>query len=106
MALTHARVSETATSLKGLCDRLKALKTDVDEFLAANSHLSIDWAGTPKPAYINEDVAGNVDGHAFSRAQVANAIGTLAQFKNLMTNAAVSEGDHLGNVNQIAEVDA
>ena len=105
MALTHSgHVIKAATEAKSLCDRLKLLNRDVSAFLAHNSDLSIDWAGDPKPAYINEDVAGNIDGMAFTRAAVANAIGSLDNFRKLVNNEAPTQGDHLGNFNQLADI--
>lgn len=103
MALTSVRALEVATEAKGIADDLAALHERVRTFLAQNSHLSIDWGAAQKPAYINEDASGNIDGLLFSRAQLSNAIGSFQEFSDLMNNAAVTQGDHLGNINQLAD---
>lgn len=104
MALTHNKVLEVADECLDVCDQLKAAYQRAKLFLETNSDLAIDWAGDPKPSYINEDSAGNVDGRGFTRAQVANVIGSIDNFRKLMENATVTQGDHLGNVNQVATV--
>ncbi len=104
MALTHVRASEVATLAKEVAEDMKALLYKAKRLLTSNSNLSIDWAGDPKPSYLNEDVAGNLDGFRFTRSQLANLIGSVDQFRALMENGAVSQGDHLGNVNQVANV--
>lgn len=106
MALTHTRASEVATAVKGACDDLKAALKRAAEVLDTNSDLSVDWAGDPKPSYLNEDADGNLDGFKFTRAQVANAIGSLNQFRNLLTNQVATQGDHLGNLNLLADVES
>jgi hypothetical protein len=63
-----------------------------------NSTQAIDWGGT-KPAYLNEDVAGNIYGLGFSRQQLSNAIGSLDTLKTAMDAA-------IGNLNQLAKSDA
>lgn len=106
MALTHTRVSEVASHATSLAVRLKALHYDLKEFLDTNSDLAIDWSAGSLPAYINEDVDGNLDGHAFTRSQVANVINSFDQVRKTLDNEAVSQGDHLGNVNQLAASDS
>ena len=104
MALTHTRVSEMATSIKKACDNVKSSYQELLEVLATNSDLAIDWAGDPKPAYINEDADGNLDGFLFTRSQISNVINSLDQVKKLLENTSASQGDHLGNVNHISDV--
>lgn len=102
MALTHEKVVTEAQAIKSVCDLIAAALSAADEILEHNSDLSIDWAAGATPAYITEDGDGNISGLTFTRQQVANAVGSLDQFRNLLTNQAVSQGDHLGNVNQLA----
>lgn len=106
MALTYTRVSEVVTHAKTVSDEAKALHYRLKEFLTTNSNLSIDWGAVNKPAYINEDVAGNLDGFTFTRQQMANMIGSLDNIRKVLDNEAASQGDHLGNINQIASSDA
>jgi hypothetical protein len=104
MPLTHTRVTEVAVECKEICDDLKQTYYRLKEFLDTNSDLAIDWAGDPLPGYINEDANENLDGLKFSRAQVANAVGSLDNFRKLLENLAADQGDHLGNLNQLANV--
>lgn len=107
MALNHTKHTlPVAQRTAAVCTQLKAALYAAQELLETNSDLGIDWAAVGTPAYINEDVDGNVDGEKFSRGEVANAIGTLDNFVKLMTNQAASQGDHLGNVNKLADVNA
>lgn len=67
-----------------------------------------DGTGThtvnPVPDYIVEetDGTGNLSGLPFSRAEVSNALGSIQQFVNLMTNVAPQQGDHLGTTDKLA----
>lgn len=106
MALTFSRVTEVCEHVKSACDDAKALHYKLKELLDTNSDLSIDWGGDPKPDYINEDVDGNVDGFKFTRAEISNVINSLDQLRKTLDNEAVSQGDHLGNINKIADSSA
>jgi hypothetical protein len=99
MALTHTRDLEVATEAKAVAKVLKAADKRVRAFIATNSHLSIDWGGAQKPAHLNEDAVGNIDGVAFTRTQLSNAIGTFAAFITLM------DAGHLGNLSHLADVE-
>ncbi|UCD57167.1 MAG: hypothetical protein JSV16_15360 [Candidatus Hydrogenedentota bacterium] len=105
MALTHTRVLEVADFCKAVCDEAKELHYRLKEFLDTNSDLAIDWSGDPKPSYINEDASGNLDGRLFTRDHVANAVNSLDNLRKTLDNESVTQGDHLGNVNQLAEAD-
>lgn len=104
MALTHSRVTEAATRCKELADKLKATLAEVEEFIDTNSDLSIDWAAGSTPSYINEDADGNLDGLGFTRQQVANAVGSFDNIRKVFRNEAATQGDHLGNLNHLADV--
>lgn len=92
-----------ATRIGVVAERVTDLLAEVNDILEFNSDKSIDWAAGQTPAYIPEDAAGNIDGLTFSRTQVANAIGSLDQFRRLLTNLSVTQGDHLGNLNLVGE---
>lgn len=102
MANSTARTVAVANTCSQLAEQLVDLYAKINDFLEYNSDQAIDWAAGSTPAYIPEDGDGNIDGLTFSRQAVANAIGTLAQFRNLLTNQTVSEGDHLGNLNIVS----
>lgn len=67
-----------------------------------------DGTGThtvnPVPDYITEETNGtsNLSGKVYDRIQLSNAIGSLIQFDRYMTNQSVTQGDHGGNLNQLA----
>lgn len=105
MALTHERCSEVATQAKRIAESLKQAFLDATELLETNSDLAIDWAAGATPAYLNEDANGNLDGFRFTRQNMANLIGSIDNFKKLLTSQAVSQGDHLGNINLVANAD-
>lgn len=102
MALSFGGTRSEAQAISQICTELAAVLAKADVILEHNSDLSIDWAAQTLPAYITEDADGNISGLLFDRASVANAIGSLAQFRNLMTGQVVSEGDHLGNINKLS----
>jgi hypothetical protein len=104
MAQTHnATVKPLAQEAKAIADLWKTLHYRAKQFLDTNSDASINWAGDPKPAVINEDGSGNIDGVNFSRTQLANFIGSLDNLRKVADNEQASQGDHLGNVNQLAD---
>lgn len=105
MALTSIRVTEVATEVAEVARETRNLLARIHQLLEYNSDQAIDWAAGSKPAYINEDQAGNLDGFAFARGNVANAIGSLDWVRKLLTNQTMtgSQGDHLGNLNVIAK---
>lgn len=105
MALTYNRVQQVATAAAQLSNQMAELLGDVNRFLEYNTDQAIDWAAGSLPAYIEESAEGNLSGYAYSRQAVANAIGSLDWFRKLLTNQSMSgsQGDHLGNLNQLAD---
>ena len=102
MALSHQRVVETAKAAEQVCSEATALLTKIKYFLALNSDIAIDWGAGSTPSYITEDVNGNISGVLFSRAQVSNAVFSLDQLRAVLENEQVTQGDHLGNINQLS----
>lgn len=102
MAQSADRTRITAASIETVCTEAVALLAKINTLLEHNSDVSIDWNGDPKPAYIDEDANGNINGLYFSRSQVSNAIFSLDQIRNTLTNQTVTQGDHLGNLNQLS----
>jgi hypothetical protein len=100
VALTHTRAKEVAEQIKSVCNQAKELSREINDILTFNSNQAIDWGAVSKPAYLNEDAAGNLDGLGFTRAQVSNAVGSLDALKTAFA------GGHLGNINQLADADA
>lgn len=68
-----------------------------------------DGTGThtanPVPDYITEETNGtsNLSGRTFTRVEVSDAIGSLAQFDRLMANLSLTQGDHAGNLSKLAK---
>lgn len=103
MAKSPARTVDFAEQAQALAKRHRELHTDTVEFLAANSDQAIDWNAAELPDYIPEDAAGNIDGLQFGRANVGNVINTFAQAVSLLEGGTPGTGDHLGNLNQLAD---
>ena len=102
MALTRELVDREADSITAVCEEVSAMLLRVKWILAHNSDQAIDWAAEEKPAYIEEDEAGNIQGRTYSRQAVGNAIFSLEQVRKCLENEAVTQGDHLGNLHQLA----
>ena len=69
-------------------------------------NVTTDGTGTqtvqPVPDYFDLEANGNLSGRTFSPANVSNAVGSLDQIRRALTNLSVTQGDHLGNLNQLA----
>jgi hypothetical protein len=96
MALVHDRVIEEAKAIQDVCTEVGFMLTRVQKMLIHNSNQAIDWGATTKPAYIDQDAAGNLNGLTVSRQEVSNAIGSLDALRVLL------EGAHIGNLNHLA----
>lgn len=105
MSLNYTRVTEVGNQVKSVAEDAKSLYLRLVEVLETNSDLTIDWGAGSTPTYINEQADGNLDSFNFTRQQVANAIGTLDSIRNLFEGNAPSQGDHLGNMNLIADAE-
>lgn len=110
MPQTHSEhVLPISNRAQFLAGKMKALEEEIQTFIETNSDLAIDWANATKPAVINEDANGNIDGTtgpAFDRTSLSNFIFSAQQYLNLMGNVAVTQGDHRGTVNKLAPTDA
>jgi len=104
MALNSNRTLEMASNIEASADALKIAAASLESTLETNTALAIDWAAGTKPSYIEEDSDGNIAGKNYSRQQVSNVIFSLEQVLNVLTNKVTSQGDHLGNLNQVALV--
>ena len=102
----YQRAQELASFGAQLCTEAKSLLNGITSFLATNSTFSIDWAAETLPDNLQEDVDGNLDGLHFSRTDLANAIYSLSQIKALLLGEAVAQGNFLGNVVKLAQVEA
>lgn len=103
MALAYPLVKVEAQAAQLLANEVASLLARLDQFLEHNSDLSIDWGAGSTPAYITEDAAGNLDTLTYSRQAVSNVIGSFAAVRTLLTGGTPSTGDHLGNLNQLAQ---
>ena len=104
MALQYSRVQVTGDAVASMANEASALLAKINRVLEYNSDQAIDWGAGEKPAYIDEEANGNLSGRTYSRQAVANAIGSLNWIRSLLTNQVMtgSQGDHLGNLNQLA----
>lgn len=102
MAINREVWENEADALRQICEEMVKLYSRINWILEHNSDLSIDWGAAEKPAYFTEAEDGNLDTRPFTRQAIANAVGSLSQVRNLLTNQAVSQGDHLGNLNVVA----
>jgi hypothetical protein len=104
MATTYARASSVVGEAKATCNDVRALLARIDALVALNVATGIDWGAAVKPAVLEEDAATNLQGFTFSRQNLANVIYSLTQIQALLRNGAVSQGDHIGNVQTVADV--
>lgn len=102
MALEFPLVLDEAKAAQALCNTVVTITYQIQRFLAHNSNLAIDWGAATTPSYITEDASGNIQGLNFSRGQVSNVLFSLQQITNVVNNQAATQGDHLGNMNQLA----
>lgn len=103
MALAPARVVATARQIAAVSKEIRDALARVDQIVAYNSHQSIDWNAGEKPDYLPLDADGNIDGLEFAPADVSNAIFSLTQFQAVLKNEQTTKGDHLGNLNKVAD---
>lgn len=111
MALQNSRVQETAAAVADVSNQMASLLATINQCLEYNSDQAIDWASGSTPEYITEEQNGNLQGKAYSRQDVANAIGSLALIRGVLQNQNLSNlngswpdvqlGDHLGNLNKL-----
>lgn len=104
--LTFERAKQVAQACESIATRLKSVLKDVEQLLDTNSNLSIDWGNAQLPAYLVEDGNGNLSGLTYTRQEVSNLIGSFDQVRKLMRDQAPTQGDHLGNLNKLANVSA
>lgn len=105
MATSQAQVKREAEAVFAVCNEVVSVLTRVKQVLAHNSDVSVDWGNgdiAAGGADIGVDANGNITDLLFSPAQVSNAIGSLDQLRKCLENEAVSQGDHLGNLNLLA----
>lgn len=100
MPLAHQRVQEVAATGKKVAESIKLAYQQAAAFLATNADLAIDW-----PNYADVDGNGNLTGTLFTPTDVSNLVGSVEQFRRLIANETVTEGDHLGNINKVADVE-
>ena len=62
-----------------------------------------DAGDTPKPAYINENVNGDIDTLDFTRQNYMSGITVLQQLENFFTNLAVAQGAYKDTVSLITD---
>lgn len=98
------RINATLNEGRSIANDIRSLKARIDAFVPMNQAIGCDWGAGTKPSVLVEDANGNLQGQTFSRQDFANLIGSFTQFQNLLNNAAVTQGDHGGNVNMVADL--
>jgi hypothetical protein len=96
VALTHQRVQDTSSAIEQIATEAIELITRLRRALKYNSDQAIDWGAATTPSYITETPAGNLEGRAYSRQAVSNAVGSLVVLSDALSDA------HVGNLNQLA----
>lgn len=102
MAASAQRLAEAARQASILATDGKQFFGRMNLFLSHMAAMSYDLTADPCPDYIVEDANGNIQGLDFSRQDLANAIGSFTQIRNLALNQTVTEGDHLVNLEKLA----
>jgi hypothetical protein len=102
MANSLTQVNSLCDGARSLSKRWRSLFVDVTDFVKNNTVQSINWGSPPSLVTNDLDVNGNINGYAFTPAQMSNVIGSFAQLLNLVNNAAVSQGDHASNIYAVA----
>jgi len=88
---------EAATKAKELRSLMKRLD---------DNHTKNDYStagDVSKPAWVLEDSEGSVKGLDYTRANYINMITFARQVEKLFTNQAVTQGDYLSTVEQVAD---
>ena len=99
-----AKVAAEAQAIASTANLLAETFHQIQQMLAHNADMAIDWGAAEKPAYIDEDGSGNLSGLNVSRQQIANAVGSLDAVRALLANEELTwqnPGDHLGNLHLI-----
>jgi len=105
MANTDAKAKREAEAIMGVCNEAVSILTRIKQVIEHNSDLSFDWANgdlTSGGTAMSVDAAGNLTDLLFAPADVSNAIGSLDNIRKAFENEAVTQGDHLGNLNKLA----
>lgn len=94
MAATLNEISDIHAAVVSLANAAKSLKFLADQALAKNSAHGMDWGNLPDGAV---DANGYLVGTDDTPAEISNAIGSLASYKELWLNG------HGGNFEKLAK---
>ena len=100
---THAAFLEQALALKTLSNDLMKLRSRWDEIIDQHNARGFSDA-SPTPAYIQEDVDGNINGTNYATADYINGITMLLQLNNFFDNAAVAQGDYNTTLHNLVDI--
>ena len=92
MAKTHPTFKTQAEAAQAAGSDLLDLWHRFHALIISHNAEYGDAGDDPKPAYINEDSAGNIDGTTLSRSQYMDLINFMNQIESLMTNVAPTTG--------------
>ena len=104
MATTFQRFLEQARAAKALASTLRQAWADCQRLIGHHNANAYSTAGDmTKPAYVNEDAAGNIDGLDFSRGDYVALVVLALQIDALFTNQAVTQGDYRTTAGKVAD---
>lgn len=99
MAANLAAAIKICNALEEVANQRLVLHNLEIQLAEYNADININW-GSP-PGFLTLDGDGNISGKSYTPGDVSNALGSITQDRNMMTNAAVSQGDHLANFNKV-----
>ena len=101
MAINREKVESLGDAIREVAEEVARLYPRIVWVLEQNSDNSIDWNSAIE-CVPDDATSGNLDSRPYSRAEVSNAIFSLQQIQFLLTSQAITQGDHLGNINKIS----
>jgi hypothetical protein len=98
MPTTTNEIVSIARAMADCATKAKQLRVIVQQTLDRNVVEAFDWAGANQ---VEADAALQAAGIDYTAVEIANAIGSLDQYRNFWDNAAVTQGDHGGNLEKL-----
>ena len=104
MAQAFVNFSDIAKLAKECATKAKELRILMKRLDDNHTKNDYSLAGdASKPAWVQEDSEGNIKGLDYTRANYINMVTFARQVEKLFTNQAVTQGDYLSTVEQVAD---